>query len=138
MKKTFTIIMVTLFTFAVVSICYAVEEKRATPAPSTSTTTQSESATAPAEKPKIKQITGEIKALDTKTMTVTVMKKMKDQVKEVTSTITEKTKITMDKAKKTLADLKVGDKVTLKYTESAGKNIAKSIAIKSTASTEKK
>jgi len=36
----------------------------------------------------------------------------------------------MGKEKKTLADVMAGNKVTVKYTEVNGKNVAKSIAIK--------
>ena len=38
--------------------------------------------------------------------------------------------IKMGKEKKALADVKVGDKVNVKYTTVDGKNVAKSIAIK--------
>jgi hypothetical protein len=131
MKKILGIILIVLFAFTVTTIAYAAEERKASPAPTVP-------AAAPAEKTKIKQITGEVKAVDTRAMTITVMKKMKDQVKEITAVVNDKTKITMGKDKKTIADLKVEDKVTLKYTESAGKNMAKSIAIKPAASAEKK
>lgn len=41
----------------------------------------------------------------------------------------DKTTVTVGKEKKTLADVKVGAKVTVKYVEMDGKNVAKSIAI---------
>ncbi len=132
MKKTLASILTIIFTFTVMSICYA-GVSETVPAEK-----KAEQTVAPTEKPKIKQITGEVKSIDPKAMTVTVMKKIKDQVKEITAVVIDKTKITMNKDKKTLSDLKVGDKVTMKYTESAGKNIAKSISIKPAASAEKK
>jgi ribosomal protein S1 len=59
-------------------------------------------------------------------MTIAVMKKDKETV----VTVNDKTKIMMGKEKKTLADLKAGDKVKVRYTEVDGKNMAKSVAIK--------
>jgi ribosomal protein S1 len=126
MKKAFAVILVVLFAFAITSVSLAVEEKKAPVEPIT------------AEKPKVKQITGEVKAVDAKAMTITVTKKMKDKVIETIATITDKTKIVMGKEKKMLADVKVGDKVTLKYVEADGKNTAKSIAIKPVEPVEKK
>lgn len=116
MKKLVAFIMATIFTISFVALSFAEEQKSTTPVS--------------IERPKVKQITGEVTSVDTKAMTVTVVKKMRDKVKEVVANVTDKTKIMMGKENKTLADLKVGDNVTMKYTESEGKNIAKSIAIK--------
>ncbi len=123
MKKVVALLIATIFALSSLTISFAEEQKTTTPVS--------------VERPKIKQITGEVTSVDTKAMTVTVVKKMRDRVREVVASITDKTKIKMGKENKTLADLKVGDEVTMKYTESEGKNIAKSIAIKPTA-TEKK
>jgi microtubule-associated protein 1 len=62
-------------------------------------------------------------------MTLTVAKKVKDKVEETVVTVTDKTKIMKGAEKKTLADVKAGEKVTVKYTEKEGKNTAKSISI---------
>ena len=59
-------------------------------------------------------------------MTITV----KGKKAEVTLTADNKTSIRMGKEKKTLADVKVGDKVSTRYSEMEGKNVAKSITIK--------
>ncbi|MEW6162713.1 MAG: hypothetical protein AB1606_05320 [Nitrospirota bacterium] len=126
MKKAIAIIVAVLFVFAITSISFAVEEKKAAPAPAEKKAEPAK----PAEKPKVKQVTGEVKAVDTKAMTITVTKKVKDKVEETVVTVDDKTKITLDKEKKVLADVKVGDKVTVKYTEVEGKNVAKSVAIK--------
>jgi len=114
MKKAIAIIAAVLFVFAITSLSFAVEEKKAEPA----------------EKPKIKQVTGDVTAVDTKAGIVTVSKMVKGKAELTVVTVDAKTKIEMEKEKKVLADVKVGDKVTVKYTEVDGKNVAKSIAIK--------
>ncbi len=75
---------------------------------------------------KVKSITGEVAAVDAKANTVTVKGKKGD----VTVMTDAKTKVMMGKEKKMAADVKAGDKVTVKYTEADGKMMAKSIAIK--------
>ncbi len=75
---------------------------------------------------KVRQVTGDVAAVDAKANTITVKGKKGD----VTVTCDAKTKIMMGKEAKTLADVKVGDKVTVKYTEADGKMTAKSVAIK--------
>jgi len=116
MRKTIAIIFAVLFVFAVTSISFA------------------------AEKAKVNTVTGEVKAVDTAASTVTVAKKVKGKEVETVVTVDDKTKIMMGKENKTLADVMAGDKVTVKYTEVEGKNVAKSIAIKAaeTAPAEKK
>lgn len=113
MKKVVSIIVALLFVFSITSLSFAVEEKKAMPA----------------EKPKVKQVTGDVKAVDMKAKTITVAKMMKGKAEETVVTVDDKTKITMGKEKKTLADVKVGDKVKVHYTEVEGKNIAKSVTI---------
>ncbi|PIV44266.1 MAG: histone H1, partial [Nitrospirae bacterium CG02_land_8_20_14_3_00_44_33] len=81
----------------------------------------------PAKKaPKVTQVTGEIKAVDAAAKTITVVKKVKGQDKETVISVDDKT----------LADVKVGDKVKAKYTTADGKNTAKSV-IKKTAAAKK-
>ncbi len=75
---------------------------------------------------KIKQVTGEVAAVDAKANTITV----KAKKGETTVTADDKTKIMMGKEKKAIADVKVGDKVTVKFSEADGKMVAKSVAIK--------
>lgn len=113
MKKAVSLILAFVFAFAITSVTFAVEEKAM-----------------PAEKPKIKQVTGDVKAVDMKAKTITVSKMVKGKAEETVVIVDDKTKIMKDKEQKTLADVKVGDKVTIKYTEVEGKNIAKSVAIK--------
>lgn len=76
---------------------------------------------------KVKQLTGEVTAVDTKANTVTV----KGKKGESTCEVTADTKITAGKEAKTLADVKVGDKVTCKHVEKDGKSVCKSLKIKS-------
>lgn len=80
----------------------------------------------PEKKATVKQITGDVTAVDTTAKTVTV----KGKKAEVVVATDEKTVINIDTDKKSLADVKVGDKVTIKYTEVNGKNVAKSITVK--------
>jgi len=75
------------------------------------------------------QITGEVKAVDRNTMSITVTKKIKDEVMAAVTTVDDKTKITMDEQNKNFNDIKVGDTVIVKYTQVNGKNIAKSVVI---------
>ena len=124
MKKAIAIMVAVLFVFAFTSVSFAAE-KKAAPAPMEQKAAP-EAAKPVVEKAKIKMVTGEVKAVDAAAMTVTVAKKGKETV----VTVNDKTKIMMGKEKKTLADVKAGDKVTVRYTEADGKNMAKSVAIK--------
>ncbi|MEW6214978.1 MAG: hypothetical protein AB1478_07250 [Nitrospirota bacterium] len=126
MKKAIAIIVAVLFVFVITSVSFAVEEKKAAPAPAEKKAEPAK----PAEKPKVKVVTGEVKAVDAVAKTITVAKKVKGKVEETVVTVDDKTKITLGKEKKTLADVKAGDKVTVKYTQVDGKNVAKSVAIK--------
>ncbi len=101
MKKTFAIVLSLLFLFGVASLSFA----------------------------SMKQVTGNVTAVDQKTMTVTVQGKKG----EVTASVDKKTRIVEGKEKKTLADVQVGDKVTLKYSKVDGKDMAKRIIIKKAA-----
>jgi ribosomal protein S1 len=132
MKKAIAIILAVLFVFAVTSISFAAEKKAAV-APA-----EKKAEPMPAEKPKVKHVTGEVKAVDTAAMTITVTKTVKAKVVETVVTVNDKTKIMMGAEKKTLADVKVGDKVKAKYIETDGKNVAKSVVIMPAAAAEKK
>jgi len=76
------------------------------------------------------QITGQVKALDKKAMTITVAKKIRQKEMEAVATVNDKTKIMMNEKNKKFDDIKVGDKVVMEYSEVDGKNIARNIAIK--------
>ena len=91
----------------------------------TAVTFAAEKAAAPAKKAVKKQVTGEVTAVDAKANTLTVKGKSGD----VTVSTDDKTKVAAGKAKKTLADVKVGDKVEVNYTEADGKNTASHVSI---------
>lgn len=114
MKKAIAIIVSVLFVLSVAGLSFAAE--KAAPA------------AAPAEKKapaKVKQVTGEVAAVDAKANTLTVKGKKGD----VMITADDKTVVKVGKEKKSLADVKMGDKVTVKYAEMDGKNVAKSIMV---------
>jgi Cu/Ag efflux protein CusF len=121
MKKAVSISLALLFVFAITSVSFAAEEKKTAPA--------TEEKAMPAVKAKVKQVTGDVKAVDMKAKTITVTKMMKDKAEETVATVDDKTKIMMGEEKKALADVKVGEKVKVVYKEVEGKNVAKSITI---------
>jgi Cu/Ag efflux protein CusF len=119
MKKTLAIIVSLIFVLSFAGLSFAADkavEKKAEPV-------KAEKKSAPA---KVKQVTGDVAAVDAKANTITVKGKKADTV----VTCDDKTKIMMGKDKKALADVKVGDKVTVKFSEADGKMTAKSVAIK--------
>jgi len=137
-KKAIAIIVSVLFVFAITSLSFAAEEKKAAPAEKKAAPAKMEEKKAPmaeekkapakAEKKaaaKTKQVTGEVAAVDMKANTITV----KGKKAEMTVTCDDKTKVMMGKEKKACADVKVGDKVTVKSAEVDGKNVAKSVSI---------
>jgi hypothetical protein len=75
-------------------------------------------------------VTGEVMALDANAKSLTVKGPKKG---EVALTVNDKTKIVEGTEKKNLADISVGDKVSVTYTEAAGKNTASKIEIKASA-----
>jgi Cu/Ag efflux protein CusF len=123
-KKVIAIFVSVIFVFAFASLSLAAEKASPAPAPM-----EKKAEPAAAEKPKVHQVTGDVKAVDMKAMTITVTKMMKGKAEETMITVGDKTKVMMGKEKKALADVKAGDKVTVKYTEAEGKNMAKSVAI---------
>ena len=123
MKNFITIIVSILFTFAISSIPFAIGEEKAVPT----------TLPAPSKLPyasKVQQITGGVSAVNTTTNSITVTKKIMDKVVEAVVTIDDKTEIMKEKENKSFSDIKMGDKVVVKYTKVDGKNIAKSITIK--------
>jgi Cu/Ag efflux protein CusF len=112
MKKATILFLTVILLFAFISISFAAEATKAEQMPT--------------EKSKVKQITGEIITLDLKAGTLTV----KSKRQEVSLLTDNKTIIRLGKEKKTLADIKSGEKVKVRYMEVDGKNVAKSIAIK--------
>lgn len=120
MKRVIALIVAMLFVLSVAGLALADEKKEAAPAEKK----------APA---KVKQVTGEVTAVDATAKTLTV----KGKAGDVALTADDKTTVKIGKEKKALGDIKVGDKVTVRYTEMDGKNVAKSIIVKA-APAEKK
>lgn len=83
----------------------------------------------PTEQPKVKQVTGEVKTVDATAKTIAITKMVKGKDVDIVVTVDDKTKITMGKEKKALADVKVGDKVKVKYEVKDGNNIARRMAL---------
>jgi Cu/Ag efflux protein CusF len=72
-----------------------------------------------------KQVAGVVESVDEKETTATI----KGMNEIVTVTLNNRTVIKMGDESKTFADLKAGDKVTVSYEVSGGKNMAQSIFI---------
>ncbi|MBI5409396.1 MAG: hypothetical protein HZA14_08525 [Nitrospirae bacterium] len=113
MKKAIAVVLSLVFVFALTSLSLAAEKKAA-----------------PAEKKEAshamkESVTGDVTAVDAKAKMLTV----KGKTGDVSVSVDDKTKITAGKEAKTLADLKTGDKVTVKYIVTDGKNTAKKIEI---------
>ncbi len=115
MKKAIIIIVSFLFVLSVAGLSFAAEEKEAAPAP--------EKKEMHHAKKHVKHVYGEVTAVDTAANTITV----KGKKGEVTLTVDEKTKFHKGK---TIADVKVGDKVAAGYKEMDGKMVASSVKIK--------
>jgi Cu/Ag efflux protein CusF len=115
-KKMIVIIMAVLFIFAIASVSFPADKGA--------------EMAKPAEKPKIKEITGEVKAVNTAARTIIITNKVKGREVETVVIVDKETNITMGKEKKTLADVKVGSEVSVNCTEVESKNVAKNIKIK--------
>ncbi len=113
MKRYLALIVAILFVFAVSSVAIAVEKPAAKPADPAAPADKPKADEKKAEKPKVKQVTGEVAAVDAAAKSITVKGKKAD--------------VTLTADPKLLADVKVGDKVTAKFTIQDGKKVAKSI-----------
>lgn len=116
MKRYLALIVAIIFVFSVSSFAIATEKpaaKPAEPAKPAAPADQPKADEKKAEKAKVKQVTGEVVAVDAAAKSITVKGRKAD--------------VTMSAEANLLADVKVGDKVTAKYTVQDGKNVAKSI-----------
>jgi ribosomal protein S1 len=121
MRKARTILLSVLFAFVMSSLSLAVEEKKVESMPPKPLKLQTAA--------KAQQITGEVSAVNALANSITVTKKIRDTVVEAVITIDDKTKIMKEKEDKSFADIKIGDKVVVKYANVDGKNVAKNINI---------
>jgi microtubule-associated protein 1 len=131
-KKFVAILVALMFAFAISTVTFAAEKPaeapKAAPAPKAEEKKAEPAKAEPAKtekkaKAKTKQVTGEVAAVDAAAKSITVKGKKGD--------------VTLMADEKLLKDVKVGDKVTAKYTEADGKMTAKSIK-KAAAKAEKK
>ncbi len=74
-----------------------------------------------------KLITGEVVTVDTAANSLT----LKGKRAEVVISTNEKTVVQVGKENKSLADVKVGDKIAVRYSEIDGKTLAESIVVRS-------
>lgn len=102
MKKATVVVLMLMFAVALAGISFAAEKKAAA-----------------------KHVSGEVVAVDETAKTVSV----KAGKHDIVVSVDDKTKISMGKEAKTLADVKAGETVSVKYTEAGGKNTAESIDI---------
>ncbi|MBI3802841.1 MAG: hypothetical protein HY282_03675 [Nitrospirae bacterium] len=131
MRKSISFILSLLcvgaFTAATVTAEEAAGGKMATEKPAGEMKSGDMKAMPAAKKGKLTSIKGEVTEVDPAGNNL----KIKDKDKEVTMNVTDKTVITAGKIKKSLADLKAGDKVVAKATEEDGKMVARSIRMAS-------
>jgi len=76
-----------------------------------------------------KRFIGNVTQIDKNSMTVTIMKKVNDKEVKMTFSIDYNTSIVLGTEKKTIVDIKVGDKVTVVYIRDNDKFVAKNINI---------
>jgi ribosomal protein S1 len=117
MKKVISIIISVLFVLSVAGLSFAAEQKAAAaPEKKEAAPAKTEEKKAPA---KVKHVAGEVAAVDAAAKTLTVKGKKGDVALSVG-----------EKAAAKLADIKVGDKVTVMYNEMDGKNVATNITVR--------
>lgn len=117
MKKAIAIVLSIMFVFALTTVTFAADKKMK------------------ADKKAGKMhVAGEVTNVDAKANTITVKGKKGD----VTVSVDDKTAIMAGKEKKTMADVKVGEKVKVEYTEADGKNVAHKVHLMKGEKAEKK
>jgi len=76
------------------------------------------------------QVTGKVNSVNEDAGTITVTKNFKDKTIAVTAVTDKETKIAKGNEKKSLYDIKVGNKVVVVYIKEGGVNLAQSISLK--------
>ena len=90
----------------------------------------SKSAAAPeASKATVHRVRGEVTAVDSNAKTMAVKWSRRKREKNVNVHVPDKASIREGKATKTLADIKVGDRVWMRYEQTNGKDVAEAIHI---------
>lgn len=79
---------------------------------------------------KVHQITGKVGAINANVLSIIATKKYKDKAIEAAVMVDKTTQILKDNKKKDFPDIRIGDRVIVKYMQVSGKNIAQNISIK--------
>lgn len=124
MKKAFSLVLSVLFALSIAGLSFA-EEKAAPAAPAPAEKKAAAPAAKKTEKMKTKNFTGDITAVDAAAGTIT----LKDKDTELTVATTAKTHVRLKNEKKSVSDLKVGDKVEVRYRTKGDKNTALRVVI---------
>jgi len=119
MKKCIAVLLSLSFIFCIAAVSYSSENPKA----------QSQDFKLQ-QASKALQITGAVKSVNEGVNTITVTKKLKDKITEVIAVTDTATKIAKGNEKKSLHDIKAGDKVVVVYTKKGEVNIAQSISLK--------
>ena len=119
MKKWILFLLSLSFTFHIATVAYASENQEA--ASDDFKLQQASNAL---------QVTGEVKSVNEGAGTITVTKKFKDKTIDVTAVTGKGTKIAKGNEKKSLYDIKAGNKVVVVYTKKGDVNLAQSISLK--------
>jgi Cu/Ag efflux protein CusF len=129
MKKILSVVVSLVIIFAFTAVSFAAEQEAAPAAPA-----EKMEKTHHMKKAHHRRIMGEVTAVDAAAGTITLKHKKGD----VTISVDAKTKIMAGKEKKSIGDVKAGEKVTVKYKEEDGKNVATGVYIKTAAKKAKK
>ncbi len=125
MRKTISVILAVLFICAVTTVSSSGAKKTTTKTPASKNAKQAKSA----EKSATKTLTGKVISVNTVARTITISEKVKGKEEKTLVILDEKTGIAMSGEKRTLADIKKGDEVSVQYIEVDGKMVAKDVAI---------
>ena len=117
MKKAIAIIVSVVFVLSFAGLSFAADKA------SPMALAKAEKAMEKKAPAKIRRVTGKVMSVDNESITV------KGRKADITATTGDKIKVKMGKEKRTMADVKVGDKVTLRYAAADGMNTAKTISI---------
>lgn len=145
MKKTGILVVAVIFVCALAAASFSgmkpaapAESKTVAPTVSKAAAPAENKASAPEAKAEaMKSVSGQVIAVDAQAQTVTV----KSKQAEVKVSFNDTTAIMANKEKKTLADIKTGDMLRVRYAEVDGKNVAarvKIMKVAASARTEKK
>ncbi|MEJ2007007.1 MAG: hypothetical protein P8Z30_02440 [Acidobacteriota bacterium] len=129
MKKVLSVVVSLVMMFAFTAVSFAAEQEAA-PAPAKKVEKTHHMKKAVHHR----RIVGEVAAVDAAAGTITV----KHKKGEITVTVYARTRIRTGKEKKSIEDVKTGEKVTVRYKEEEGKNVATGVYIWKAAKKAKK